>query len=137
LDGAHCTLALAFATTPASALQSARASLTEEFDRVRTQYEAGWHAMLQSCHVWVRSINANSTWPRWFENTRRQDLSWRDDRFAVNSLGRWTERERATISGYHAVWSRDLYEAATALDALGDRAGALRAQLSFHRPAKG
>jgi glucoamylase len=32
-----------------------------------------------------------------------------------------------TISGYHAVWSRDLYQAATAFDAMGDRAAANRA----------
>ena len=29
-------------------------------------------------------------------------------------------------TGYHAVWSRDLYHVATALDAIGDRAGANR-----------
>jgi glucoamylase len=32
-----------------------------------------------------------------------------------------------TVSGYHAVWSRDLYQVATAFDAMGDRAAANRA----------
>ena len=32
-----------------------------------------------------------------------------------------------TTSGYHAVWSRDLYQVATAFLAMGDRAAANRA----------
>ena len=32
-----------------------------------------------------------------------------------------------TIRGYHAVWSRDLYQVATSLEAMGDHPGAHRA----------
>ena len=31
-----------------------------------------------------------------------------------------------TVSGYHAVWARDLYHVATAFDAIGDRVTANR-----------
>ena len=127
-DGAHCTLALAFATTPASALQSARASLTEGFDRVRKQYEAGWHAYA------AKLPRVGSKYQRQFNMAAMvlkalEDKTYRGATIASPSTpwGGGLNSNEPTISGYHAVWSRDLYEVATALDALGDRAGALRA----------
>ena len=45
-------------------------------------------------------------------------------------MGRGLNANEPTISGYHAVWSRDLYQIATAFLAMGDRASAGR-QLDY------
>ena len=58
-----------------------------------------------------------------------EDKTYRGAMIASPSVpwGGGPNANEPTISGYHAVWARDLYQAATAFLALGDRASANRA----------
>src|SRR5258706_4070695 len=58
-----------------------------------------------------------------------EDKTWRGAIIASPSIpwGGGPNANEPTISGYHAVWSRDLYEVATAFHAMGDTAAANRA----------
>ena len=58
-----------------------------------------------------------------------EDKTYRGAMIASPSIpwGGGPNANEPTISGYHAVWSRDLYQVATAFLAMGDRASANRA----------
>lgn len=124
----HCTLALAFGRTPGEALRNARASLLKGFARTRHEYEAGWHdytARLPAVDAkYRRQFNLAAMVLKALE-----DKTFRGATIASPSIpwGGGVNANEPTISGYHAVWSRDLYQVATALEAMGDRAGANRA----------
>ena len=124
----HCTLALAFGKTPDEALRNARASLAKRFDAVRREYEAGWHAYIAGLPA------VGSKYRRQF-NVAAMVLKALEDKTYCGGIiaspstpwGGGPNANEATISGYHAVWSRDLYQIATALYAAGDKATAHRA----------
>ena len=124
-DGARCTVALAFDKTPAQALRNARASLAKGFEAVRKEYEAGWRSYV------AKLPRVGAQYQRQFEMAAMvlkalEDKTYRGATIASPSIpwGGGPNANEPTISGYHAVWSRDLYQIATALDAIGDRAGA-------------
>jgi glucoamylase len=124
----RCTLALAFGKTPHEALQSARASLAKGFLRTRREYEAGWHQYA------VRLPRIDKQQQKQFDLSAMvlralEDKTFRGATIASPSIpwGGGPTANEPTISGYHAVWSRDLYQVATALASMGDRAGANRA----------
>jgi len=124
----HCTLALAFGKTPAEALRNARASLAKGFAQTRREYEAGWHAYLQPLQ------RVEPKYQQQFDMAAMvlkglEDKTYRGAMIASPSVpwGGGPNANEPTISGYHAVWSRDLYHVASAFDALGDRASANRA----------
>jgi len=122
------TLALGFGPSPARALTEARASLEKGFGKIRREYESSWHS-------YIRSM------PKVDLNYRKQfnvaalvlsaleDKTHRGGMIASPSIpwGGGPNANEATVSGYHAVWSRDLYHVATAFIAIGDRAAANRA----------
>lgn len=58
-----------------------------------------------------------------------EDKTYRGAMIASPSIpwGGGPNANEPTISGYHAVWSRDLYHVGTAFLAIGDRASAERA----------
>jgi glucoamylase len=124
----HCTLALSFGKTPAEALQNARATLAKGFQRTRSEYEAGWHQY----NATLPTVDAK--YQRQFNMAAMvlhglEDKTYRGATIASPSIpwGGGPNADEPTVSGYHAVWSRDLYQVATALDALGDHAAANRA----------
>jgi glucoamylase len=122
------TLALAFGKTPREALLNARASLAKGFTRARREYEAGWHNYLKTLRrvepKYQQQFNMAALTLKALE-----DKTYRGAVIASPSIpwGGGPNANEATISGYHAVWSRDLYQVASALLAMGDRAGANRA----------
>ncbi|HEV7745505.1 MAG TPA: glycoside hydrolase family 15 protein [Pyrinomonadaceae bacterium] len=122
------TLALAFGKTPREALTSARASLRRGFTRIRREYEAGWHAYLNTVlkvePQYQQQFNVAALTLKALE-----DKTYRGAMIASPSIpwGGGPNANEPTISGYHAVWSRDLYQVATAFLAMGDRASANRA----------
>jgi glucoamylase len=128
LTGPHCTLALSFGKNTGEALRSARASLAEGFQHTRREYEAGWHAYVATLPTvepkYQRQFNMAAMVLHALE-----DKTYRGATIASPSIpwGGGPNANEPTVSGYHAVWSRDLYQVATALDAIGDRAGANRA----------
>jgi glucoamylase len=122
------TLALAFASNPAEALANARASLRKDFAKSQLEYETGWHAYLSSLRHGTTphpdQINMAAMVLKALE-----DKTYRGAIIASPSTpwGGGPNANEATVSGYHAVWSRDLYQVATALSAVGDSATANRA----------
>jgi len=121
------TLALGFGTTADRALRDARASLEKGFARVSREYDAGWHAYLRP----LRSVEAK--YQGQFNLAALilkalEDKTYRGAMIASPSVpwGGGPNANEPTTSGYHAVWSRDLYHVATAFLAMGDRASASR-----------
>jgi glucoamylase len=124
----HCTLALGFGKTPLEALRNARTSLAKGFARVQRDYQVGWHGYA------ARLPRVETLYQPQFGMAAMvlhalEDKTFRGATIASPSIpwGGGPNANEPTVSGYHAVWSRDLYHVATALLALGDRAGANRA----------
>jgi glucoamylase len=122
------TLALGFGKTSEEALSNARASLSEGFTRLRNEYEAGWYRYVDQLPrveaKYRKQFNMAAMVLKALE-----DKTYRGAIIASPSTpwGGGPNANEPTIGGYHAVWSRDLYEVATALNAIGDQATANRA----------
>jgi glucoamylase len=126
--GQPFTLALGFGQGAEEALGNARASLARGFPRVRADYERGWHEYLAS----LRRVEAK--YQPQFDMAAmilraHEDKTYRGANIASLSVpwGGGATANEPNVGGYHLVWSRDLYQVATALHALGDKAGADRA----------
>jgi glucoamylase len=122
------TLALGFGDGPKEALAVARLSLRKGFTKANQEYSAGWHAYLSRLprveRRYQKQFNVSAMVLKALE-----DKTYRGAMAASPSIpwGGGPDANDATVTGYHAVWSRDLYQVATAFRALGDRASALRA----------
>jgi glucoamylase len=123
------TLAIGFATTTTAAVSTARASLASGFAADARAYAAGWHRYLatlkpvpQSATQWATEYHVSQ-----MVLAASEDKTYRGG--FVASPGRpWAwANVLQSLAVYHAVWSRDLYEIATALIAMGDSAAANRA----------
>jgi glucoamylase len=126
LEGKHCTIALGFGESAAHAMKAARASLARGFEATKREYEAGWQkyvATLPRIAKHQQQFNMAAMVLKGLE-----DKTFRGAVIASPSSpwGGGPNANESTVSGYHAVWSRDLYHVATAFDALGDRAAANR-----------
>jgi glucoamylase len=129
-DHQNLTLTLGFGADPATARDVADSAAAESFASAAYAYRFGWSKYLHELSPAPPSLATS---------TQRQEyavsemvLAASEDKlhrgaYIASPTMPW---EWATIdpSGpYHLVWSRDLYEIATALIADGDRAGANRA----------
>jgi glucoamylase len=124
----RCTLALGFGTDSDKAFNEAHKSLKKGFVSAKTRYEREWRnyvarlprvnpkyqAQLNMCAMVLRAL---------------EDKTYRGAMIASPSSpwGGGPNANDATTTGYHAVWSRDLYHVATAFLQLGDKASASRA----------
>jgi glucoamylase len=135
LDGTgqqHATLALGFAGTTSAALSAAQASLASGFPAVSSAYAAGWHDYLSSLKPPPASLTTARQ--RTTYDVSRLVLAAHEDKtyrgaFVASPTMPWvwgTGLENPS-GAYHLVWSRDLYQIATALLAEGDTAAAGRA----------
>ncbi len=128
------TLALGFARG-AGALAVAQTSLAAGFHALQRSYEAGWHAYLASLKGAPSSL-VTATERAEYAVSEMVLAASEDKTFAGAYVASptmpwaWGTGLQNPSGPYHLVWSRDLYEIATALIADGDRAGAQRA-LSF------
>lgn len=122
------TLALSFGKTTVEALRNARESLAVGFGQLRRAYEAGWHQYLRPLQrvepQYQDQFNVAAMTLKALE-----DKTYRGAMIASPSIpwGGGPNANEPTISGYHAVWARDLYQVATAFIAMGDHASANRA----------
>ena len=122
------SLSLGFGKKPSEASANAQTSLREGFEKISRRYRAGWHSGLQSMPgleaKYRRQFNMAAMVLKALE-----DKTHRGAIIASPSIpwGGGPNANEPTISGYHAVWSRDLYEIATAFHAMGDRVIANRA----------
>ena len=126
LNGNRCTLALSFGRTANEAVITARTSLARGFQSSQLEYERGWRtyaASLPRIERHQTQFNVAAMVLKALE-----DKTFRGAVIASPSTpwGGGPNANEATVSGYHAVWSRDLYHVATAFIALGDYAAANR-----------
>src|SRR5829696_9909980 len=130
LPGAqHLTLALGFATTPGAATATAAAALARGFASARTAYSTGWHRYLSSLRPVPRSAAGWRTTYRVSAMVlaASEDKSFRGGFVAAPGRPWAWANSLQFLPVYIAVWSRDLYQIATALLAAGDTAAANRA----------
>ena len=122
------TIALAFGASPSEALTNARSSLRKGFVSCQRQYSTGWHAYLRSLPG-LRGRTESQLKMAAMVLKGLEDKTHRGAIIASPSTpwGGGPNANEPTVSGYHAVWSRDLYHIATAFMAIGDRAAANRA----------
>ncbi|HYY55864.1 MAG TPA: glycoside hydrolase family 15 protein, partial [Pyrinomonadaceae bacterium] len=122
------TLALGFGAEAATALKNARASLARGFERVSEEYASGWHDYV------ARLRRVAPADQRHFDMAAmvlkaHEDKTHRGAMIASLTVpwGGGPDANEPSVGGYHLVWARDLYEVATAFDAMGDREAAVRA----------
>nr|MDQ3743881.1 glucan 1,4-alpha-glucosidase [Acidobacteriota bacterium] len=125
---AKFTLALGFGREPAEALKNARASLAKGFEKARAEYEQGWHDYVRT----LRRVGPK--YEAQFDTAAmvlkaHEDKTYRGAMIASLSIpwGGGSSANEPNVGGYHLVWSRDLYQVATAFYALGDKSSADRA----------
>lgn len=119
-------LVLSFGKTPAEALQTAAASARKGFFAANLDYEKGWRDYVRTLPRVDAKYQAQLNMSAMVLKAH-EDKTFRGGSVAAlaNPWGGGTNSNEAT-SGYHLVWSRDLYQAATAFMVLGDTATAAR-----------
>ncbi|MBV8212703.1 MAG: glucoamylase [Verrucomicrobia bacterium] len=131
-DGQHATLALGFASAESKALDMANDSLAVGFDRASRDYADGWNKYLLSLRPAPPSLSSGQQGQLYAVSSMVlaacEDKTYRGAFIASPSIPWAFGTGLINPSGpYHGVWSRDLYEIATALIADGDLDGAGRA----------
>ena len=122
------TLALGFGASASSALGAAHASLAHGFHAADTAYRVGWHDYLAG-HPRPRSVAGHEE----LYDVSRMVIGASEDKtyrgaFIASPTMAWVWGQLAGYNGpYHLVWSRDLYQMATAEIAAGYRGAAERA----------
>ncbi len=125
LGGAAGVLALGFNTTPEGARTLAVSSLGDGFERVRHEFDAGWHA-------WGNVLTMPTVPAALADEARFSAavLKVHEDRTfpgaTVASLSIPWGNASDSRGGYHLVWTRDAVEVALALLAIGQRDDAQR-----------
>jgi glucoamylase len=124
----HATLSLGFGATPSAASATAGAALDGGYAPAASRYAAGWHAYLDGL-ARPASVKGHE---RLYDVSMMvmaalEDKTYRGAGIASPSMA-WVWGTIPGYSGpYHLVWSRDLYQVATAQLAGGDREAAGRA----------
>ncbi|WP_214407604.1 glycoside hydrolase family 15 protein [Pseudonocardia lacus] len=131
--GRGALLALGFGADTAAATAAARGSLAGGFDAAADAYAQGWLDYLAGLSGVPRSAAdiADEYWASVVVNAASEDKRNPGAFIASPSMPWVWGQEVPDLSspseGYHLVWSRDLYQHATALLAAGDRDAAGRA----------
>src|SRR6266550_144929 len=125
---ARFTLVLSFGRNADEAKSKGEASIIKGFEAARAEYARGWHAYAKALPQVGTKYQAQFNMAAMVLKGL-EDKTYRGAIIASPSIpwGGGPNANEPAISGYHAVWSRDLYQIATAFLALGDRAAANRA----------
>jgi glucoamylase len=121
------TVALGFGKYSDEARNSASNSLNKTFTKCQTEYEKGWADYVKTLPEvepkYQAQFNMAAMVLKAFEDkqTRGGNVASLSVPWGGGNNG------NETTTGYHLVWSRDLYQVATAEMALGDKAAATRA----------
>jgi glucoamylase len=139
-EGGHQTFTVAIGFAPsgteggpaeqaARALSTAHASMGPGFNAVQAAYDAGWNRYLSSIDDppasaadWTTEWNVSA-----MVLAGSEDKTYRGGFVAAPGRPWAWANELQDLAVYHAVWSRDLYQIATGLLAVGDDAAANRA----------
>jgi glucoamylase len=126
--GRRLTLALGFGDSGREASAVTRRSLHGGFERAVRSYEDGWHDYLRDLKRPRSVAGMETTYDvSLMVLAAAEDKTFRGAGIASPSMA-WVWGNLVNYSGpYHLVWSRDLYQAATAQLAAGDREAAERA----------
>ncbi|MGI8897652.1 MAG: glycoside hydrolase family 15 protein [Pyrinomonadaceae bacterium] len=122
------TIVLSFGRDPDEAVRTGQASVKKGIGAARAGYQRGWHEYIKT----LRRVSPQHQ-PQFniaaMVLKALEDKTYRGAMIASPSVpwGGGPNANESTISGYHAVWSRDLYHVSTAFLAMGDRASAHRA----------
>ena len=122
----RCTLALGFGETKSQAVNAVRFSLARGFETIRREYESGWQgyvATLPRIAKHQPQFNMAAMVLKGLEDKTVRGASIASP---SSPWGGGPNANEPTVSGYHAVWARDLYHVATAFDSIGDRVTANR-----------
>ncbi|HEY0426690.1 MAG TPA: glycoside hydrolase family 15 protein [Pyrinomonadaceae bacterium] len=122
------TIALSFGKTPDEALKKAKLSLEKGFEKCLAEYEKGWSDYVKTIPKVDAKFQAQFNMAAMVLKAH-EDKTNRGANIASLTVP-WGGGENANennVGGYHLVWSRDLYQVATAYMALGDREAATRA----------
>jgi glucoamylase len=128
-DGQQLTLALGFGATEHDAAQAADKALEHGFTSALESYSQGWHEYLDGLSPVPAGVEQ---WRTEYEVSEMVLAASEDKTFRggfVASPGKpWAwANELQWLPVYHEVWSRDLYQIASGLQAMGDVAAANRA----------
>ena len=126
-------LTLGFGRTRAQAVRTAHTAAERQFARVAGAYAQSWRSYLRGLDPIPPSLHGRAQ--RTEYRVSEMMLAAAEDKrhpgaYVASPTMPWVWGAENPTGPYHLVWSRDLYEIATALIADGDRAGANRA-LSF------
>jgi glucoamylase len=122
------TFVLSFGKTSNEALQTAQATLKAGSINVWARYLKGWENYVKTLPKVDEKYQAQFNMAAMILKAH-EDKTNRGANIASLSVP-WGGGENANennVGGYHLVWSRDLYQVATAFMALGDKAAATRA----------
>ena len=127
------TLTLGFGADASAAQDVADTAASQPFDDAAYLYSFGWSRYLHELNPAPRSLTTSAQ--RQEYAVSEMVLSASEDKrhrgaYVASPTMPWAWATLDPTGPYHLVWSRDLYEIATALIADGDSAGANRA-LSF------
>jgi glucoamylase len=121
------TLALAFDTSQAAAISDAAASLSSGFQTLDNAFQAGWHSWVNGLNAAPSSVTGSSGLKEQYYVSLMEVKADEDKTFTGGFVAAPTVPWGASVSansagahGYHAVWTRDEYEMASALLAAGD-----------------
>jgi glucoamylase len=126
----RATLALGFGRDAAAALATAGTSLREGYAKTARSYARGWHSYLDGLTDPPSSLRGRDEQVLYRVSAMvlaaSEDKTHRGAYVAAPSMP-WIWGRDDPSGPYHLVWSRDLYQIATALVAAGDAGGANRA----------
>lgn len=125
------TLALAFGPTQSGAVSAAAASLAAGFSSLESSFESGWHSWVGALHAPPASVTGSAALQTQYyvalmELKADEDKTYPGAFIAAPATpwGASVSADSGGVHGYHAVWTRDEYEMASALLAAGDTADA-------------
>jgi glucan 1,4-alpha-glucosidase len=121
-------LAVGFGSSVDGAVAEARATLAQPVDAIFQAYASGWRDYVARLEP-VDAVYADEYAMSAMVLRAHEDKTFRGAIIASMTIpwGNDVDAGEGTVGGYHLVWARDLYEVATALVGMGDRAAAVRA----------
>jgi glucan 1,4-alpha-glucosidase len=129
-DRGSVTLALGFGGSAQAAARAAAGALARPFGQRSAAYADGWHDYLRSLDEADVPSGLRTQYRVALMTLRaHEDKLHRGGNIASLTIpwGQAVPAEDPNVGGYHLVWSRDLYQVATALIAAGDPGAAERA----------
>ena len=122
------TIGLGFGKTTDEALATARASLAKGFATSLIEFEKGWANYVKTLPKVDPKYQSQFNMAA-MQLKAHEDKTHRGANIASLSIpwGGGANANENNVGGYHLVWSRDLYQVATAYMALGDKPAANRA----------